>query len=216
MVSAYGAPAAAAPVSAPPTNTAQVNPDMQGFLEQYKNKLNTTLMRPNTDPNLQTQVDRLGQRLSSDTTQHAIQRASGAIRDQASGQQAALKTQMARRGISGSGVGDQLAGNIDARSQRAQAGAASDISLGRERDLDALTLGGQGIMAAPGQYSMNRDNQDLSGIAGGVSAANPAAQLQHQQQQLGLQTWQAGQNQAGSEQDRAFAQWRAMMGMYGG
>lgn len=212
-----GAPSAPAqPYQAPPiANTAQANPDMQGFLGQYKNKLNTMLTRPNTDPNLQTQVDRLGRRMSSDTTQHAIQRAGGAIRDQGSAQQAALKTNLARRGIGGSGVGDQLSQNIDARTQRAQAGSASDISLGRERDLDALTLGGQGIMAAPGQYSMGRDNQDIGAIAGGVSAANPGAQLQLGQQQLGLQQWQAGQNQQGAQQDRAFAQWQALMHMYG-
>ena len=214
----YGGSGGAAPAAGGPmlSNTAQVNPDMAGFLEQYKAKLNATLGQSRTNPNLQTQVDRLGQRLSTDTTQHAIGRATGAIRDQASAQQAALKTQMARRGISGSGVGDQLAGNIDARSQRAQAGAASDISLGRERDLDALTLGGQGIMSAPGQFSMARDAADLGAISGGVSAANPAAQLQLGQQNLGLQTWQAGQNQQGSAQDRAFAQWMALQRMYGG
>lgn len=211
-----GAPAQA-PTAAPPIlNTAQANPDMEGFLGQYKQKLNATLARPNMDPNLQTQVDRLGQRLSTDTTQHAIQRAGGAIRDQASAQQAALKTNLARRGIGGSGAGDQLSQNIDARSQRAQAGSASDISLGRERDLDALTLGGQGIMSAPGQFGMQRDNQDLSGISGGIGAANQGAQLQLGQQGLGLQQWQAANNQQGSAQDRAFAQWRAMMGMYGG
>ncbi len=221
QVSGFGqtapaAPAYAPPSAPPPTNTAQVNPDMQGFVDQYKRKLNSTLSQPRIDPNLQTQVDRLGQRLSSDTTQHAIQRAGGAIQDAGSAQHAALKTNLARRGLGGEGAGGQLGSNIDARTQRLQAGSASDISLGRERDLDALTLGGQGIMAAPGQFSMARDSQDMSGIAGGISAASTPAQLQLGQQNLGLQTWQAGQNQSGSAQDRAFAQWMALQKMYGG
>ena len=204
------APAAAAP--APLTNTTQVNPDMAGFLDQYKQKLNQNLAGPSTDPNLQTQVDRLGQRLSADTTGHAIDRASGAIRDQASGQQAALRTNLARRGVDG-GAGDKLSQNIDARSQRAQAGAASDISLGRERDLDALTLGGQGIMAAPGQFTLNKNAMDLGQIAGGIGAANTPAQLALGQAGQGLQQWQAQQNASGSAQDRAFAQWMAMQNM---
>jgi hypothetical protein len=211
-----GYSASAAPVPAVPvSNVAQVNPDMAGFLDQYKNKLNSNLAQPNTDPNLQTQVNRLGQRLSTDTTQHAIDRAQGNIRDQAAGQQAALRTRNARSGVEG-GAAMQMGQNIDARSQRAQAGAASDISLGRERDLDALTLGGQGIMSAPGQFTQNKNNTDLGQIAGGIGAANTPAQLQLGQQNLGLQQWQAGNNASNQNQDRQMAQWMAMMKMYGG
>lgn len=210
-----GLPAQPAVPAVPVTNTAQTNPDMAGFLDQYKNKLNQNLAGPNTDPNLQTQVDRLGQRLSADTTGHAIDRAQGAIRDQAAGQQAALRVRNARAGVEG-GVAAQLGQNIDARSQRAQAGAASDISLGRERDLDALTLGGQNIMAAPGQFQQNKNAADLGQIAGGIGAANTGAQLQLGQQNLGLQQWQAGNNASNANQDRQMAQWMALMKMQSG
>ena len=116
------------------------------------------------DPNLQLQIDRLAGRLSADTTGRAIDRAGSAISDAAAGAKAGRATELARRGVAGGGVGDQVTGQIDQAAARAKAGASADISLGRERDLDALTLAGQGIMAAPGQMDFSRQAQILSAI----------------------------------------------------
>ena len=146
--------------------------------------------------NLDEQYAAYKKRLSSDTTGRAIDRATGSIADAAAAQKSAQATQLARRGVLGSGVGDQESGRIDAAAQRAQAGASADISLGRERDLDALVLGGQGIAAAPGQYALDRERvgQGWSGI--GIQQAG-----------LGLEQQRIDQ----SAQDQKVAQWLAMM-----
>jgi len=116
------------------------------------------------DPNLQLQIERLAGRLSADTTGRAIDRAGSAISDAAAGAKAGRATDLARRGVAGVGVGDQVTGQIDQAAARAKAGASADISLGRERDLDALTLAGQGIMAAPGEMDFRREGQILGAI----------------------------------------------------
>lgn len=215
------APAAPSTTSAPSapgtqTNTAQTNPELQSFLNSYKTRLAQVQGAPTADPNLQTQVDRLGQRLSADTTNRAIDRAGSAIKDAAAGRQTALTSSLARRGLSGSGVEASERGKIAAQAQRAQAGAAADISLGRERDLDALTLGGQGIMSAPGQYSLAREGQTNNFLLGGLQAAAEPGRQALADRQLGLQQWQAQNAAEQGAQDRQLSQWLALMRMYGG
>jgi hypothetical protein len=148
----------------------QLSPAMQAFQRQQQEQIDR-LKAAGPDPNLQTQVNRLGERLSTDTTGRAIDRATSSIADAAAAQKAGAKTEAARRGTLGTGLGDQATGGIDEAAKRLKAGAAADISLGREKDLDALVLGGQGIMSAPGQYGMQQQNQLFNAIGQGGNMA---------------------------------------------
>lgn len=100
-----------------------------------------------TDENLQEQIRLYRERMGEGPTTRAIERAGSTIRDFAAGQAEEAK-RMGAMGGRGAGLG---ATGIAESAQRAQAGAAADISLGREQDLDRLLMGGQNIMAAPGQ-----------------------------------------------------------------
>src|SRR5947207_5449668 len=102
-------------------------------------------------------------------------RASSSIADAAAGRKAGMATTLAERGVT-QGVGDQETGKVDAAAARQQAGAAADISLGRERDLDALTLGGQGIMSAPGSDEFRREQATNAGY---TSALGGESDLEH-------------------------------------
>jgi len=157
----------------------------------------TTQLPPNVGgTNLDEQYARYKERLSSDTTGRAIDRATGSIADAAAGRKAGQATQLARRGVLGTGVGDQESGKIDAAAQRAQAGAAADISLGRERQLDALVLGGSAIAGAPGQYALDRERVGQGWAGVGLQQAG-----------LGLEQQRIAQ----AAQDQKMAQWLAMM-----
>jgi hypothetical protein len=101
-----------------------------------------------TDANLQEQINLYKERMGEGPTTRAIERASSQIRDFAAGQaQEAMRTGAA----TGRGAGLGAAG-LGESAQRAQAGAAADISLGRERDLDRLLMAGQRTMEAPAAY----------------------------------------------------------------
>lgn len=157
----------------------------------------TTQLPPNVGgANLDEQYAAYKKRLSTDTTGRAIDRATGSIADAAAGRKAGQATQLARRGVLGTGVGDQESGKIDAAAQRAQAGASADISLGRERQLDALVLGGQGIAGAPGQYALDRERVGQGWAGVGLQQAG-----------LGLEQQRIDQ----AAQDQKLAQWLAMM-----
>ena len=141
----------------------QLSPGVGGAIGKTAAEI-AAMKAKGVDPNLQLQIDRLAGRLSTDTTGRAIDRAGSAISDAAAGAKAGRATELARRGVAGGGVGDQVTGQIDQAAARAKAGSAAGISLGRERDLDALTLAGQGIMAAPGQMDFARQGQILGAI----------------------------------------------------
>ena len=180
------------PVSAPVPQAATPRPAAAA-----PNIRATTQLPPNVGgANLDEQYARYKERLSSDTTGRAIDRATGSIADAAAGRKAGQATQLARRGVLGTGVGDQESGKIDAAAQRAQAGAAADISLGRERDLDALVLGGSGIAGAPGQYALDRERTGQGWAGIGIQEAG-----------LGLEQQRIDQ----AAQDQKMAQWLAMM-----
>jgi hypothetical protein len=135
------------------------------------------------DENLQFQVEQYKSRLGEGPTTRAIERSASAIRDQLAGLTAQAEHQAA---MGGRGRGFGQAGLAEA-AQRAQAGAAADISLGRERDIDALTIAGQGIMGAPGQRELAYNQ-----LAGQFYGLNPyLAQAQHglAEKQLGLQAY---------------------------
>lgn len=207
-----GAVAPTGPVAGGTNVNTQLSPQIQGFLDQYKDVIGR-MKGAGPDPLLAEQVQNLRNRLSTDTTDRAINRATGSIADAAAGAKSGMRTALARRGVGtleGEGVGGSELGKIDAAAQRAKAGASADISLKREQDLDRLVLGGQGIMGAPGQYGLQQNAQLLGalGQAGGLAG---------EQERLG-QGW-AGLNLEGRRTDlagneQAMSQWLALMRMF--
>lgn len=112
-----------------------------------------------TSPYLEEQINRYRQRFDVDNTKRAIDKANLGIADAAALSAADAKAGQSRRGVLHTGVSaQQNARNIFEPAQRAAAKAASDITLQRERDLDALVLGGTGLMTAPDQINLaNRE-----------------------------------------------------------
>jgi hypothetical protein len=146
-----------------------------------------------TDQNLQDQINLYKERMGEGPTTRAIERASSTIRDFAAGQAHNAMTAGAAMGR-GQGFG---ATGIAESAQRAQAGAAADISLGREGQLDKLLMAGQRTMEAPaayrqGYYGMGSDffnqapygaqaNYMLGSQGLGLEAAGLGLQAQQQQ-----------------------------------
>ena len=191
------------PVASPPslslTNQSNPDPRLMGVVDSTISDINTRkqqlLGQENAvDPNLQFQIDKYKERLGADTTQRAINRVGGALRGQTA---QAQKQANAQAAFQGGDVNSQSAA-LGSASQNRLAKASADISLGRERDLDALTLGGQGIMSAPGQMQFAKSNALNSFMLGGantqLNAAQAPSQLALQQGQLGLQQWSAQNN----------------------
>jgi hypothetical protein len=160
--------------SAPMSNNVTPSPDLKWLQDQYKS------------------------RLSADTTGRAVDRASSQIRDATSGLSKELGGNMARRGMSGSGAYFQGQGNLAGQAQKAIAGASADIHLGRERDLDNLTMGGLGIMGSQDQLGLQKQRFGLD--QWNSQAANDLARGR-----LGLDQWNA-QGQMGLAQQQAALQ----------
>lgn len=184
------------------TNVGAVDPQIQAAIgklaartEQQQGKEGAV------DPNLQTQIGRLDERLSTDTTQRAVDRATGRARSAAAGMQGALSEDLARRGVSGGGYEGRRRSQISDAAARATAKAAADIEMGELARKDALVLGGQQIMAAPGQERLTREGQTNALVKEGVSAAEIPARLGLEQQGLGLRQYEA-QNRANTDQAR--------------
>lgn len=174
-------------------NFAQKDPRVEGAANKLdKRYAQLQGMEGKQDPFLMESIQNLRQRMSADPTQRAIDRASSGAGDFAAGMKERALSAGARMGRGG----DFGSSGIESAAQRLQAKQAADISLGRERDLDALTLGGQGIMGAPSSLNLARTgqtNQMLGQVAG---FAPTGAQLGLSQQGLGLQQWQAGADTA--------------------
>jgi hypothetical protein len=132
------------------------------------------------------QVAALKQRESTDPTQRAIERSTTGTLDAAAlGAADAGAANLAARGLTGTGAGAAfLNKQFFAPAQRAASQSAADISLQRERDLDALVLGGQGIMSAPGQMGLAQ--KEL-----GLRQYQTEAGLTVQEQQLALEAQKA-------------------------
>lgn len=180
------------------TNTAAANPDLQAALEQYRQRITQQQAREGqVDPLLMEQVKNLRERMSADQTQRATERAGSNIRDFAAGQRVAADEAASRMGRP---QGYRNA-SIDEAAQRAQAKASADIQMGQQQRLDALTLGGQGIMSAPSQEALQREAGVTNLIAGLGGQAGLGADLALRQQGLGLSAWQT-QQQLALEQQR--------------
>lgn len=115
------------------------------------------------DENLDYLTAEYKKRLGQEPTQRAMDRAASEIRDTASGLQKELGESIARRGFSAgtSGVEDELRTRLAEGAQRAIGKSSADISLGREKDLDALVMGGAGLMRAPSELALARQGLGL-------------------------------------------------------
>lgn len=184
-------PAAPGPATPPPplTNTAQTNPAMQAWLDRTA-AAHSAAAAAGPDPRLEEQVGNLRERMSSDTTERAIQRAQLANQTAAAGQKRGLSRMLSRNGITG-GAEAKLGMRIDDAAARRSAAQAADITQGAESRLDNLTLAGQSIMSAPAQYRLQQQGI-ANGLLGlGASTAGNVAQQNLAQQGLGLNQWQA-------------------------
>jgi len=189
----------------------QLSPGVGNFISQQQAQIDK-MKAAGADPNLQAQIDAYKTRLSADTTGRAIDRAGSAISDAAAGAKSARNVELARRGVAGGGVGDQQLGQIDQAAARAKAGSAAGISLGREAQLDALTLAGQGIMSAPGQYGLAQQQQLLGALGQGAGMAGQQENIAQGWAGVGdaqRRTELAGQQQA---QGQYLALLRMLMG----
>lgn len=196
---------------APASSAIQLSPEVGKWGSEFGTELSKERANQGPDPLLMENVQNLRNRLSTDTTGRAIDRAGSKIADAAAGAKAGMRTNLARRGISGTGAGEQQLEQVDQAAQRAQAGSAADISLGREHDLDALVLGGEGIMRAPGEMGLAKEGQILSTI--GQGAGNAAQREQLAQGWAGVGNQQRQTDIAA--QNQAMVQYLALMRFYG-
>lgn len=190
------APGVAAPQVAPLVNTATQDPNMRDFMGSIKDRIGVMTQREGqVDPNLQTQVDRLGSRMSSDTRQRATDFAAQDINARARASQNALKENLARRGIrSDTGYAMERGGQIDDQARRENARSAAGIALADEGRLDNLTLGGQQIMAAPGQFGLQREQMTNSLLPAQLQGATANASNLLADRNLNLQQYNAANN----------------------
>jgi hypothetical protein len=150
------------------------------------------------DPHLTQLWQQYQDRLSSDPTQRAIDRAQQSIKAQGQAQQNMADVAGA---AAGRGPGYRGADISDA-ALRAGAGAAADISLGREQQLNQMVLGGLPLATAQPQLALQQQQLGLG------------------QQRLGLEEWMAPQ-QLGLDYMRTQAAMLSpmlgfMSSMYGG
>jgi hypothetical protein len=121
----------------------------------------------------------------------------------------------AAQGGRGSGFGQS---GIADSAQRAQAGAAAGIAIGRERDIDAMTFAGQNIMQAPGQRDLNYSA--LQNQMMGMSPYRDQASFGLQEKNLGLQAYlgqgQLGIDQARLQQEQQGTPWQWFNSLYRG
>lgn len=123
----------------------------------YSSAFTNTAQR---NPDLDYAINGLKERLGADTTGRAIDVAGGRLRDLGEGQKSAAATSRSARGVSGTGVDAYDANRIDAGTQRAVAGAATDISLGREAQKDSIL--GQIAGVGASQAGINQADRNLA------------------------------------------------------
>lgn len=220
---AGGGGAAGSYSATPLQSTAQTSPDMAQFQNDIRDRLSTLRGKEGQgDPNLQTQVNRLGDRMSSDTRESAQNFAAQDVGGRARAANAALTEQLARRGIrNDTNFAAEQQQQIETNAMRENARNAAQIGMGHEQRLDALTLGGQQIMSAPGQYGLARENMTNNMLPLALQGANSVANQNLADRGLNLEQWKA-QNQinlASRDQDlRAgdseMAKWMAIQNMF--
>lgn len=196
-----GGAGGAAGASGDITLSAERSPDLaqaQAEYQAFQGKL--AQQAGKVDQNLQYHIDEYKKRLGEGPVTRSIERAASAIRDQMAGM-----TNEAERAAAAGGRGPGLgAASIGESGQRALARAASDITLGRERDIDALVLGGSDIMGAPGRRELAYDT-----LSSGMFSHSPyqaQAQFGLSEKDLGLRALESNRDyalrQAALQQER--------------
>jgi hypothetical protein len=108
-----------------------------------------------TSPYMEEQINRYRERFNVDNTKRAIDKSNLGIMDAAALASADAKAGQSRRGVLSTGVSAaQNQRNIFEPAQRAAASAAANITMQREKDLDALVLGGTSLMRAPDEIAL--------------------------------------------------------------
>lgn len=172
----FGAP----PSSLPPlNNTVTPSADLKWLQDQYK------------------------LRLGADPTKRAIAGATSGIRDATTGLAKELGGNLARRGISQSGIRTTGEQGLAQNAQQQIAAAASGITQGRERDIDAMVMGGLPIMGSQDQLGLQK--QGL-----GLQQWQAQNQAEIARQQLGLQA----QAQAQQGQQAMMSLWAQYLNMF--
>lgn len=164
-------------------NYAQKDPRIEGTADALtKRRKALEAQEGQLDPFQMESIQNLRARMSADPTQRAIDRASSGAADWAAG----MKERGAAAGARmGRGGGFATTG-IEGAAQRLQAKQAADIALGRERDLDALTIQGNQILQAPSQYGLARQGLTQGAYGQEAGFAPTGANLGLAQQRLGL------------------------------
>ena len=173
------------------TNVASPSPQLQQASAQYQARLGQLQQPRGTDPNQQFLIDAVKKRMGTDNTDALIDREQFRIADAAAARQAGLTNESGRMGA---GAGGRDANRIQSAASRAQAAAADNIRLGREAQMDALTLGARGIFNDPAQMELAREGNLNQMTLAGLPYANAQANLGLAQQGLGLQQWNAQAN----------------------
>lgn len=178
-------------MASPLVNTAPINPDLKELGDDYKKRLKASAGTENqADSRLTDQYNQYQSRLGADTTKRAIGRATLANADVATGQKMQAAERAASMGQTGTGAAADVASRADEAARNRSARSAADISLGREGQLDALTLGGLGIAGAQSNLNLARAGQTNSLYGGAASAIGAAGQQNLAERGLGLNQYQ--------------------------
>ena len=186
----------------------QASPHLEEATRRWEQQQEAIMKQAMTrDQNLQDQIAMYKERMGEGPTTRAIERATSTIRDFAAGQ-AHEATTAGAAGGRGAGFG---AAGLGESAQRAQAGAAANISLGREGQLDQLFGMGQRTMEAPG-----RQRQAYMGMGSqffGQAPYGQQAQYMLGSQGLGLEAAGLGL-QAQQQQFQQQDPWRAFQMLF--
>lgn len=167
------------------SNTAAPNADISAFQQMYKDRY-TQLQNANK-PN-----DALTKRMQDLT--------GGQIQDASAGAQQQLSENLARRGVAGGGVENDLRGRVAESAQRAGAAAKANIAIGRAGQEE--------------QANLARDQQLNSLLLGGTGVAGMNAQLQLANQELALRQYQIEQQAALASRSQASNDFVSLLGLF--
>jgi hypothetical protein len=171
--------------SGPITNTAAANPDLQRLQQMYQDRY--AQLQKGNKPN-------------DELTTRMMNLASGKINDSAAGAQQQLSENLARRGVAGGGVEQDLRGRVGESAQRAAAGARANIAVGRAGQEE--------------QASLARDQNLSNFVLGGSQIAGAQSQLQLANQELALRQYQIQQQAELARRSEAANAFSNLVGLF--
>lgn len=164
----------------------------------------STTYTAQNDPLLMENVQNLRGRMSADVTTAQKDKAKADISNATASQQKQIATAAARSG--GGGAANEMAGDLADKSVRTEAGALTNIDIEAEKRKDALTMGGQGIYAAPGARNLEERGFQANVDAGKAAQALAGANFNAGNYWQG-QNFNAGRQDAGFNQAMQYAQY---------